>query len=111
MKHDVQETLRRVGDLVEKTPTADIPALAAALCAFAASAAARLLELRQDQDRTHDVPDENLSVEEAARRLGVSSDWIYRNSSRLPFTLRIGRRVVFSAKGLARWNRQRQGLR
>ncbi len=54
-----------------------------------------------------DAPDENLSVQEAARRLGISKRWLYRNSDRLPFTVRIGRRVVFSAHKLERWSRSR----
>lgn len=52
--------------------------------------------------------DENLSAVDAARRLGVSPDWLYRNVRRLPFALKIGRRVVFSSNGLERWNGQRK---
>lgn len=55
------------------------------------------------------APVENLSATEAARRLGVSRDWLYRNANRLPFSLRIGRRLLFSASGLERWNQKRQG--
>ncbi len=51
-------------------------------------------------------PDENLDAAEAARRLGISRDWLYKNRDRLPFAVKLGRRVVFSARGLARWNRQ-----
>jgi hypothetical protein len=51
-------------------------------------------------------PDVNIPVEEAAQRLGVSTDYLYRN--RLPFKVRIGRRVLCSVRGLERWNRQRQ---
>src|SRR5258706_505556 len=50
--------------------------------------------------------DENLNAAEAARRLGISRDWLYKNRGRLPFAVRLGRRVVFSARGLERWNRQ-----
>jgi hypothetical protein len=51
--------------------------------------------------------DENLSAEKAAQRLGVSTDWLYKTD--LPFKVRIGRRVVFSARGLERWNHSRSG--
>jgi excisionase family DNA binding protein len=51
--------------------------------------------------------DRNLDAAEAARRLGISRDWLYRNAARLPFAVRIGRRVLFSAQGLDRWNRSR----
>ena len=54
-------------------------------------------------------PDSNLSVATAAERLGVSKDYLYRHSKELPFTVRIGRRLLFSEKGLEKWNRQRRG--
>ena len=54
-----------------------------------------------------DKPDVNLSAREAARRLGLSQDYLYR--SKLPFKVRIGRRVLFSARGLERWNGSRTG--
>ncbi len=50
-----------------------------------------------------------LDVGEAARRLGVSRDWLYRRANRLPFTVRLGRAVRVSEAGLARYIRQRQG--
>jgi excisionase family DNA binding protein len=53
--------------------------------------------------------DQLLTVEEAARRLGVSKDWVYRRAARLPFTVRLGSALRFSAQGLARYCRQRQG--
>jgi predicted DNA-binding transcriptional regulator AlpA len=48
-------------------------------------------------------PDVNVPVEEAARRLGISRSYIYKNARSLPFTTRIGRRLVCSARGLERW--------
>ena len=53
--------------------------------------------------------DHLLTVEEAARALGVSRDWLYRRASKLPFTVRLGRVLRFSAQGLARYCRQRAG--
>jgi predicted DNA-binding transcriptional regulator AlpA len=54
--------------------------------------------------------DQLLDVEEAAGRLAVSRDWLYRRASRLPFTIRLGPGAVrFSAAGLERWLRRRQG--
>ena len=45
-----------------------------------------------------------LDVREAAGRLGMSADWLYRHAKRLPFTRRVGRRALkFDAEGLARW--------
>jgi excisionase family DNA binding protein len=44
--------------------------------------------------------DSMLSVEQAARRLGISVKFLYTHSSRFPFTRHIGRRLRFSAIGL-----------
>jgi excisionase family DNA binding protein len=53
--------------------------------------------------------DHLLTTEEAARRLGVSEDWLYRRAGRLPFTVRLGRTLRFSALGLDRYISQRAG--
>jgi predicted DNA-binding transcriptional regulator AlpA len=51
-----------------------------------------------------------LDVEKAAQRLGTSKDWLYRHADKLPFTIRLGaRQLRFSAKGIERYIRQRQG--
>ena len=84
-----------------------LPRLALALSARSGSVAARLLTAGSE-DGNKAIPDENLSVDEAARRLGMSRDWLYHNAKRLPFKVRIGRKLLFSASGLERWNRQRQ---
>jgi excisionase family DNA binding protein len=72
---------------------------------------ARLLEAVGDGvgPSRSDEADQLLTVEEAARRLGVSKDWVYRRAARLPFTVRLGSALRFSAQGLARYLRQRQG--
>lgn len=54
-------------------------------------------------------PDRNLSAEEAAQRLGMSRDYLYRHAANLPFTVRIGSRVLFSERGLERWNARKGG--
>lgn len=53
--------------------------------------------------------DRLLDVDEAARRLGVSPDWLYRRVAKLPFVVRLGRAVRCSAAGLDRYIRQRAG--
>lgn len=47
--------------------------------------------------------DRILSVEEAARRLDVSRDYLYRHHAQFPFTVRRGRKLGFSTRGLERW--------
>jgi predicted DNA-binding transcriptional regulator AlpA len=53
--------------------------------------------------------DELLDVEEAAHRLSLSTDWLYRKAKDLPFTVRLGRGLRFSARGIERYIQQRQG--
>jgi predicted DNA-binding transcriptional regulator AlpA len=84
----------------------DLPGLVGRLAQAQAVALARLTTPALNQNRPEDV-DENLSATEAGERLGMSKEWVYRHADSLPFTVRIGRRVLFSARGLARWNRQR----
>src|SRR5690242_5892593 len=44
--------------------------------------------------------DRLLKIDEAATRLGQSPDWVYRRAPRLPFTVRQGRGLRFSERGL-----------
>jgi predicted DNA-binding transcriptional regulator AlpA len=93
--------------IVETTPTPELPRLIGDLEAAKAAAWARLTTT-PTEGRT-DPPDSdirNLDVAEAARRLGMSRDWLYRHASDLPFAVRIGRRVVFDSLALERWNRR-----
>lgn len=51
-----------------------------------------------------DGEDRLLTIDEAATRLGVTKDWIYHNSKKLPFAVRLGRKVLrFSAVKLERY--------
>ena len=59
---------------------------------------------------THVSADENMSVAETARRTGMSRSYLYKNADSLTFTVRIGKRVLFSARGLERWQKQQQAL-
>ncbi len=54
-------------------------------------------------------PERLLDVEEAARRLSLSPDTLYRKAKDLPFTVRLGHLVRFSSAGIDRFIRTRQG--
>lgn len=71
----------------------------------------RLLAARGTQNGQPEALDGDrlLTVEEAARKLGVSEDWIYRRARTLPFVVRLGARLRCSEQGIERWCRQRQG--
>lgn len=48
--------------------------------------------------------EEMLEAAEAAKRLGVSVDWLYRRTKQLPFARKLSRKVVrYSAAGLAEY--------
>jgi hypothetical protein len=49
------------------------------------------------------APDELLEVPEAAARLSVSPNYLYRHARRYPFTRREGRKLLFSAKGIEQY--------
>jgi hypothetical protein len=53
----------------------------------------------------HAAPEEELlTAEQAAKRLGVTTDWLYRRTGILPFARKLSRRVVrYSAAGLAKY--------
>lgn len=44
--------------------------------------------------------DELVGIEEAARRLNMSTAYLYRHHSQLPFARHIGRRLLFSSTGI-----------
>ncbi len=93
--------------LVEATPTEDLPQLIGELEAAKAVAWSRLTAPAADTPELPHAEARNLDIAEAAKRLGMSRDWLYRHASELPFALRIGRRVVFDSLALERWNRRR----
>ena len=44
-----------------------------------------------------------LSIDEAAVKLGVSKDYLYRHHSEFPFTRRIGRALKFAQNGIEKY--------
>lgn len=82
-----------------------IPALLLQLGALQSSMAARLAGTQGTGDDS--VKDTLVDVEDAAERLGVSEDWLYRRTSKLPFVVRVGRHVRFSSHGIDRFIRNR----
>jgi excisionase family DNA binding protein len=89
-----------------------IPAVLSQLAAAQSMLAARLLQ-NGSSNGTHWESKAGagklLNVEEAAERTGMSQDWLYRHSSTLPFTVKVGRSLRFSEAGLEKWIRSRSG--
>jgi len=50
------------------------------------------------------IDDRLLEIDEAAKILSVSTDWLYQNRKRLPFTRKLGHKLLrFSYAGMLRW--------
>lgn len=60
-------------------------------------------------DQAESSRDRLLSVKEVAQKLGLSEDHLYRHRDEYPFTVREGRRILFSERGIEDWIRRRQG--
>lgn len=72
-------------------------ALAEILRPIVKEAVTDALNTRRDEDRLIDA-------EEAARTLCVSVEWLYRNAKRLPFTRKLGHKMLrFSSVGIQRY--------
>jgi predicted DNA-binding transcriptional regulator AlpA len=97
----------------------DSPALATEMCAEAKQAALLVMSAAtvaiaasglavEASAAAPGVDDRLLDVKEAARRLGVSTGWLYRSADKLPFTKRLGPgQLRFSAAGIACWIREK----
>lgn len=61
------------------------------------------LELQNLRPESND-DDRLLSVDEAAEQLNVSHDWLYRNAKKLPFTKKLGPKMLrFSTAGIQKY--------
>jgi len=48
--------------------------------------------------------DRLLDAKQAAEMLSMSEDWLYRHAKKLPFTRKVGRKMLrFSYQGLIKW--------
>ena len=75
-----------------------IAPMMAQMAAIQLSLATRLLA--EGTEREQADADNLLTVEQVAARLNCSEDWLYRQAKRLPFTVRVGRSLRFSSRGI-----------
>src|SRR4030095_10292399 len=92
---------------VASVPPTRIAALLSQLSAVQSAIAARLIAA--DHDEPASTEDTLLTADQAAERLGVSKDWLFRRSRTLPFVVRLGRHLRFSNRGIDRYLRSRTG--
>ena len=89
---------------IEAVPVGQLAALLGQVGALQHVVSARLVRDLLVRDEAAHEMDRLLTVTEAAERLACSPDWLYRH--RLPFAVRNGRQLRFSATGLDRYIRQ-----
>ena len=97
MRDELQFVLRAV----RESPAEALPRLLGDLEEIRCTAMARLASPAPVQSQ-----DELLDVAEAARRLGVSRDYLYRHSREFPFTRRVGRKLLFSVLEIEKYIRR-----
>jgi excisionase family DNA binding protein len=76
------------------------PEVARALLVQLTTLQAPLLAQALIGGRQDEGGDTLLTAAEASARLGLGEDWLYRHARKLPFTVRVGRQVRFSARRL-----------
>jgi predicted DNA-binding transcriptional regulator AlpA len=86
-------------------PRESISSILIELAAIQNALAARLLECADDVPTNNS--DKLLEVKEAAEKLSVTEDWLYRKGNKLPFVVHMGRNLRFSEQGIEKYIRQR----
>jgi len=95
---------------VSKLPPEAVPVMLGELERLRAILWVRLTAGNHDgQSQSARDGDRLLDVDEAARKLGKSKDYIYRHADDYPFTVRDGRSLRFSEQGIEKFIRQRMG--
>lgn len=94
--------------LIAGAAPTDLPELAAELARGLAIVLARVGAPQPPAAETRTSTTRYLTVEEAARTLGVPKSWLYRHAKHLSFAHKLGHRTLrFDAIELARWARSR----
>jgi len=66
------------------------------------------LAAERGNSATSERSDRLINIDEAAEKLGVKPDWLYRRHRRLPFTVPQGRMLRFSELGIEEYIRNRR---
>ncbi len=98
--------LQLVLTAAKELPAEELPRLIGELEEIRCTAMARLTMHAPNAPQS----DELLDVGQAAHRLGISKDYLYRHHARLPFTRHIGRGLRFSALGIEKYIGQRSPI-
>ncbi len=104
MAGDLRKIVVSLDDLVDGSASIGNRQEATSVLVRIAAVQARLaayLVVEDDGNGAVSQEDHLLDATQAAARLGVTRAWLYRH--KLPFAVRLGRRVRFSAKGIDRY--------
>jgi len=91
----MRPSLESVLEQAQHLPAEDLPRLLGDLREVEAVALARL-----SAPTAQTAPDQSLSLKEAAERLGMSRDYLYRHWREYRFARQEGRKILFSSNGL-----------
>ena len=89
-------------------PSEAIPAMLGELERLKATLWA-LLTAPQGNGQAHETGDRLLDVKETAAKMNISEGHLYREHRKLPFTVHLGNKLLFSNAGIEKWIRQRVG--
>ena len=94
-------------ETLDKIPREQIAPLILQLASIQSALAGKLLDFSEGSSPAK--ADKLLEVKEAAAKLSVTEDWLYRKGNKLPFVVRMGRNIRFSEQGIERYIRQKIG--
>lgn len=104
------DLLAALEEAAGQIPSGKIPTLLGELERLRTCLWARMVTPSADGKSQTLAEDSLLTVQEAAERLGVSPDYLYRHARKFPFTVRLGpRQLRFSSGGIDRYIRNRAG--
>jgi excisionase family DNA binding protein len=110
MGRDVDALITGLERALDLMPAKHMPELLSQLERLKALIWVRLMIVPASGTRELSPPDRLLEVSEAAKRLGVSKDYLYRHAKQWPFAVRVGPgHLRFSERGLESWIKNRLG--
>ena len=114
-KLDLADLIATLEEAISEVPPQEAPRLLGDLERLKAALWTRMMSTPAARDGLSGTTgaagdDQLLTVNEAAQKLGVSRDWLYRHSQKLAFTVRVGKRHLrFSLRGIEKYISQRRG--
>jgi len=107
---DPDELIAHLEQALDVMPVEQMPGLLSQLERLRALIWMKLRNVPASGTRESPSADRLLDVTEAAHRLGVSKDYLYRHAKHWPFALRVGPgQLRFSERGMDRWIKTRLG--